>query len=91
MREGRVAVETMLGKARGLLYEGTQQPCFEAGWDSWQRLWLGVVGIFNNLKQRHWSFPTQNNRLKEHCGEKSNIGLLAGKSEGRQREKQIFF
>lgn len=91
MREGRVAVERMLGKGlKAALRRDTTA------------LLQGRMGLvaetpardgrnFEQHKARHWGFPTQNNWLKQHCGEKFNTGLLAGKTEGRQREKQTFF
>lgn len=81
MREGRVAVERVLGKAQGLLCAGSHQPCYEAAWDSEAETPARDGRNFEQLKAKHWDFPTQNNRLKQLCEEKSHIGLLAGKAK----------
>lgn len=64
------------------------QACFKAGWGSEAGTPARDGRNFYQLKARHGGFPTQNNCLKQHCEAKSNIGLLAGKTE---RETDFFF
>lgn len=84
MREGRVAVERVRGKA---LCAGDTSALLRG-----LRLRLGMLGIFNNLKQRNGAFQHKIIGLNSTAEKSPTVGCWLGRlREDREKNRFFFF